>query len=263
MSTYAQTGAWLLEDMIVATQGIKGFTAEITKTERIDGEYITQITAVKLQRSPFNAYLRQRFPDDGVEVLMRADKNKALINTNSFPWMNLHLDPFGSLMRRNQHHTVFDSGFDLMASLLSQQLSAVGKDTTEYLQYFGTKTYDGRQVYHIEFTNPDYAIKSYTVQGDESVIDIAKKLNINEYYILEINEDVDFYDDVKPNQVINVTTHYSKTMTLYIDTEYLMPFVIWTYDNDGLYEKYAYSKFILNPDFSPNEFEPDFEDYDF
>ena len=177
--------------------------------------------------------------------------------------MNLHLDPYGSLMRRNQHHTVFDSGFDLMASLLSQQLAAVGNDTSGYLKYFGTKDYEGRQVYHVEFTNPDYAIETYTVQGNESIIDIAKKLNINEYYILEINEDINFYDDVRPNQVINVSSHYSKTMTLYLDTEYLLPFVIWTYDNDGLYEKYAYSKFILNPEFAPQEFEPDFEDYDF
>ena len=218
---------------------------------------------MKLNRKPFNIYLRQEFPKEGVEVLCRADRDKATVNPNSFPWVNLNLDPYGSLMRRNQHHTVYDSGFDLMTSILLKELAGLTGDASERVKYFGTKMNDNRLVHHIEFINSTYRILDYIVMRDEDIIDIAKKLNINEYYILELNKGVDFYDDVKVGQVIKLPSHYASRMTLFVDVEYMLPLVIWAYDDKGLFEKYAYSKFVLNPIIKAEEFESDYPDYGF
>jgi outer membrane lipoprotein-sorting protein len=263
LASFSQSGLQLLYDMAEHTQKVVSFTATITKTERIEGEYIKQISAVKLHREPFMIYLRQRYPKDGVEILCRSDRPKALVNPNSFPWINLSLDPYGSLMRRNQHHTVYDSGFDLMTNILLAALKTVGSDTSDHVKYFGTKKHENRDVHHLEFINPSYRIINYKVKEKETVIDVAKKLNVNEYYILELNDNVDYYDDVDPGQVIKVPSHYASRMTLFIDADYMLPMVIWSYDDKGLFEKYAYSEFILNPPLDPSEFTTDYPEYDF
>ena len=92
---------------------------------------------------------------------------------------------------------------------------------------------------------------------------IAKKLNINEYSILMLNKNIDFYDDVEPGQEIMVPTSYAKRMTLLIDAEYMLPMVTRVYDDKGLYEQYAYRKFILNPVFEEDEFTSDYKHYKF
>lgn len=258
-----QSGTQLLHEMAESTDKIKSFTATITKSERINGEMETQISTVKLNRDPFNLYLRQEFPKAGVEILCRSDRKKVLVNPNSFPWINLNLDPYGSLMRRNQHHTVYDSGFDLMTSILLKELSAMGSNSAEHVEYFGTKMNEGREVHHIEFINDSYKIIDFTVKKDQDVGDIAAQLNINEYYILELNDAIDFYDDVRPGQVIKVPSHYASRMTLFVDVEFMLPLVIWAYDDKGLFEKYAYSNFVLNPTFQPEEFEANYKDYGF
>ena len=56
---------------------------------------------------------------------------------------------------------------------------------------------------------------------------------------------------------------YAKKMILYIDKGYMLPLVIKVYDGKGLYEQYAYTKFILNPDFEDDEFTSEYKDYGF
>lgn len=249
--------------MIKSAAKLQGFTAEITKEERIDGEMTKQITDVKLIRQPFQLYLYQQYPKKGVEVLIRKDNDKPLINPNAFPWFNLNLDPYGPLMRKNQHHTVYDSGFDLMVDILSKELSKIGPDTAEYIFNEGLVEWQNRPAYQIEFINADFGFNLYKVQMGEDLNAIAQKLNISEYAILERNEEIDFYDDVSPGQEIKVPSSYAKKMILYIDKEYMLPLVIKVYDDKGIYEQYAYKNFVLNPDFKEGEFQGDYPDYGF
>jgi outer membrane lipoprotein-sorting protein len=259
----AQSPRSIILEMVESAAKLEGFTAEITKEERIAGKLVKQITAVKLIREPYQLYLNQRYPKEGVEILCRPDHDRALINPNSFPWFNLHLDPFGSFMRNDQHHTVYDSGFDLMSSILHRELARIGDDTARHIFYRGTVTWQNRPAIHIEMANPDYHHATYQVLLGEDLNSIAKKLNVNEYAILELNDDVDFYDDVMPGQKIQVPSSYAKKMELYIDSEFILPLVIRVYDSEGLYEHYAYKKFVLNPSFKAGEFTSDFEEYDF
>jgi len=240
---------------------IEGFIAEINKVERVDDEYITQLSQVKLNRNPYKVYIKQLAPKEGVEVLASNNGKKAVVNLNSFPWVNIYLDPYGILMRRNQHHLVFDSGFDLMIKVLKHELSAsisnerlIRKEDTMWL---------GKEMYHVELQNNDYRIVNYTVRSEENIDIIASKLNINSYAILELNNDVDGYDDVNEGQIIKVPNHYAKSMALFIDKESHLPLVIKVFDTNGLFEKYEYNSIQLNPQFTPNEFTQAFEGYNF
>ena len=150
-----------------------------------------------------------------------------------------------------------------MSSILHRELARIGNDTASHIFYKGNVDWQGRPAIHIEMANPDYHYTTYHVQMGEDLNSIAKKLNINEYAILELNEEVDFYDDVSPGQELKVPSSYAKKMVLYIDQGYMLPLVIKVFDGTGLFEQYAYSKFILNPAFEKGEFTSDYNDYGF
>lgn len=261
--SWSQSPKSIIIEMIQSANKLEGFTAEISMEERIDGEFVKKTTAVKLIRQPFQLYLIQRSPKKGVEVLLREGYQKALINPNSFPWINISLDPYSSLMRRNQHHTVYDSGFDLMSGILHRELARIGTDTSKHIFYKGVIYWQGKPAHRIEMSNPSYRIITYHVKLGEDLNQIAKKLNVSEHAILELNDDVDYYDDVSPGQEISVPSSYAKKMELYIDQEHMLPLVIKVYDSMGIYEQYAYRKFILNPHFDEDEFTSEYKKYGF
>jgi hypothetical protein len=258
----AQSPVTLIRQMIDSAAVLEGFRAEITKEERIEGDLIKQITEANLRKEPYSLYLVQRFPKDGVEILVRSKDDKPLINPNAFPWFNLNLDPYGPLMRKNQHHTVFDSGFDLLMNTLERELDALG-DNTSNISYNGLVEWEGRPSHEIEVLYPDYGKKLYKVMMGEDLNSIARKLNVSEYSILEMNKSLDYYDDVDPGDEIMVPSSYAKRMVLLIDAEYMLPMVTRVYDEQGLYEQYSYKKFIINPVFEPEEFNSSYEAYGF
>lgn len=248
--------------MLYNTERLKGFIAVINKTERFDDEYTIQLSLVKLNRAPNEVYIRQLSPKEGVEVLLNPSQSKkAVVNLNSFPWVNLYLDPEGSLMRRNQHHMVYDSGFDLMMSILKTELAS--KNPYQSLNRGPDTEWNGKKMYSLEFRNNDYKLVDYTVQGNEKVDDIAAKLNVNAYSILEFNDEVDGYSDVNPGQIIKVPSHYAKSIELLISQETYLPLVTKVFDDMGLYEKYEYNSITLNPAFQKDEFSEEFEHYNF
>ena len=111
--------------------------------------------------------------------------------------------------------------------------------------------------------NPHYARSTYTVKGDEKLIAIAKKLNVNEYSIVDMNDNIDSYNDVSDGQEIYVPNDYAKKMTLYLDKEFLLPVMIKVYDDKGLYETFEYVDLKVNPSFSSDEFTEDYKEYKF
>ena len=258
----AQSPVALIKQMIDSATAIQGFRAEITKEERIENEIVKIVTQANMRKEPYGLYLVQRYPKEGVEVLVRGMDEKPLVNLNAFPWFNMNLDPYGPLMRRNQHHTVFDSGFDLLANILKRELEQLG-DNLSNITYKGLVEWDGRPAHEIEVLYPDYGKKLYKVLMGEDLLTIAKKLNVSEYSILELNKQISFYDDVEPGEEILVPSSYAKRMVLLVDTEFMLPMVTKVYDDKGLYEQYSYRKFILNPEFEPEEFKSSYDGYGF
>ena len=150
--------------MIDSAQALKGFKSTIRKTERIKGELILQVSEVKVSNNPYEVYVKQLSPKSGVEILCADGCQKALINMNGFPWINITLDPHGTTMRRHQHHTVHDSGFDLLASILARSLATFNPDEQSLLMHDGVQ-WLGEPAYNLEMKNSAYSTKQYQVTG--------------------------------------------------------------------------------------------------
>ena len=249
-------------NMLDSVNSLRGFKSVIRKTERIEGELVLQVSVVKVSSNPYEVYVRQMTPKSGVEILCADGCKKALINMNGFPWINLTLDPYGMTMRKHQHHTVHDSGFDLLASILARNLQEFNpqeqtltrKDDVYWL---------GEKAIQIEMVNKAYKTKRYRVNGHENIAEIAKKFNVNEYAILELNPECDNYEDVRNGQELIIPSHYGVKMNLYISKKTMLPLIVRVYDHKGLFEEYDYTEFQINPQFATNEFEANFIEYDF
>jgi uncharacterized protein DUF1571/LysM domain-containing protein len=252
----------IILQMIDSTNALTGFKSVIRKTERIEGELVLQVSEVKVSTNPYEVYVKQLFPKSGVEILCADGCKKALINMNGFPWINLTLDPYGMTMRRHQHHTVHDSGFDLLASVLARNLDSFNSQA-QSLTRKEDVIWLGEEAIQIEMVNNDYRTRTYKVNGHENIADIAKKFNVNEYTILELNPECDNYEDVRIGQELAIPSHYGVKMNLYISKRTMLPMIVRVYDHSGLFEEYEYTKFQLNPQFAANEFDESFADYDF
>ncbi|MEP2024868.1 MAG: DUF1571 domain-containing protein [Reichenbachiella sp.] len=264
-SSDALTGYDIAKRMFEASSKIQALTYTITKQERIDGEMTRQISFTKMQKSPYKVYLRQSFPNDGMEVLYvkNENNNKALINPNGFPWLNLKLNPMDGIMRNDQHHTIFQSGFDHVVSILEFLCDKYQSEIDDMVVYNGIVEQQGRPSYSITFSNPYFAIKTYTVLKDESIEDIADKYKLSAYMILEHNPSIKEYDDVEEGQEIMIPNDYSPKLHLAIDTADFVPLKMEVIDDKGLYEMYEYSQVVINPELDEQDFSSENKDYGF
>lgn len=263
--TNTEPGYSIVKSMFKRASSINSLTYTITKRERIAGKLVKQISFTKMIREPFKIYIKQQYPKKGMEVLYveGANNNKALINPNGFPWVNLKLNPAEGIMRNNQHHTIFQSGFDHVISILEFLCNKYEAEVDKMVINKGTVIWDEKECYAIAFINPYFRIIDYTIAEGETIEDIAEKYKLSAYMILENNPDIDDYEDVKPNQQIKIPNDYSPKMLLYIDKKELVPVKMDIYDNHGLYEQYHYSGLTVNPVLSSEEFSKDYKNYNF
>ncbi len=219
--------------------------------------------AVKLNRSPRKIYLYIK----GAELLWVNgwNGNKAYVKPNAFPYINLSLDPLGSLMRQDQHHTLNELGFDYFGSIIEYIYAKVGDKFDQYFKLDGLERYNDRPCYKITIdNNKDYGYDNHTVGDKESITSIARKLHISEYKILEVNPKLnDYFDILKKGDVLKVPNAYAKEVTLYIDQLYFLPIGIKIFDDKGLYEQYDYHFLQVNPKIEDAEFTKDYKDYKF
>ncbi len=219
-------------------------------------------SSVKLCRSPRKIYLYI----GGIELLWKSgwNGNKAYVKPNSFPYVNLSLDPLGNLMRQDQHHTLNEMGFDYFGSIIEFIAAKVGDNFDEYFKLEGEERYNNRPCYKVTITNKDFGYENYTVGEGESITSIARKLHISEYMILEVNPKFnDYFDVLKKGQIIKVPTHYAKDVTLYIDQLYFLPIGVKIMDDKGLFEQYDYHFLQVNPKIEEEEFTKNYKDYKF
>ncbi len=263
---FSQTPLQITREMIDNIKKIKTLQYTLTLNERLwSGKMFKQESFFKVNVSPVMVYSKQSLPEVGLEVLYLAGANSgnALINPNKFPYVNLNLDTNGSLMRENQHHTIYQSGLLYVITILDALLKKYEKDAASYVKLSSKVTYDGVECYHILFTNPNYKLISYKVKKGETISSIANTLKLNDYMILDKNRNLSAYDDVSEGQTISIPVDYAKSMEIYIDIKRKIPLVIKVSDEKGLYEEYYYSKVTVNPNFSTKEFTPEFSGYGF
>ncbi|WP_343858575.1 DUF1571 domain-containing protein [Fulvivirga kasyanovii] len=256
------TGPEITREMFSATKEIETLIYRMKKMERIDGEMITQTSFVKLRRNPFKVYTRQESPNDGLEVLYKKGDNSALINPNGFPWLNLKLDPHGSRMRKEQHHTIHNAGYDHVVAIL-EHLFDKYKSQIHTLTSLESTTWNNKDCWKVEFKNPHFKYSKYTVGAGESITSIAEKYKLSSHMILEVNEGLEGYHDVSKGQVITIPNDYSPQMSLVIDKQIMVPLAMKVYDDKGLYEYYEFSDVKINPEIDDAEFTEDYHEYGF
>jgi len=260
-----QTVSELTKAMFAKTKSIKTMTYTMKKIERIKGKPVLQESTVKLNISPLKVYLRQSVPKDGIEVLYvnGTNNNHALVNPNGFPWFSVNLDPFGSTMRENQHHTLFNSGYDHVISILEHLYVKYNAQIETMTKIEGSIVWDNHNCWIISLVNPYFKYGSYTAQKGETLLTIAAKYKLSEHMIMEKNPSIKSYTESLTGKTILIPNDYSSKMILYVDKVRMIPLVMKVYDNEGLYEQYEYINVVLNPIIKAEEFQSDYKDYHF
>jgi len=264
-SSQAQSVTEIAKAMFAKTHSIKALSYTMKKTERIKGKSVLQISSAKLNREPLKVYLKQSFPKDGIEVLyvQGTNNNNALVNPNGFPWFSVNLDPFGSTMRENQHHTLFNSGYDHVISILEHLYTKYNDQVESMAKIDGSIVWDGHNCWVVSLNNPYFKYGSYTAQKGETLLTIASKFKLSEHMMLEKNPSIKSYTESLAGRTLLIPNDYSSKMVLYIDKVRMVPLVMKVYDNEGLYENYEYTNVVINPVFKPEEFNSDYKDYHF
>jgi outer membrane lipoprotein-sorting protein len=256
------TAKELIFKMIKSIDDTERFKYSLKITERGKKGYNYYESSVKLSRSPRKIYVYIK----GIELIWVNgwNGNKAYVKPNSFPYINLSLDPLGSLMRQDQHHTINEMGFDYFSGIVEYMALKVGNNFDQYFKLEGEERYNNRPCYKIIINNKDYAYENYTVGDRESITTIARKLHISEYKILEVNPKLnDYFDILKKGQVLKVPNAYAKDVVLYIDQLYNLPIGVKVSDDKGLYEQYDYFFLQVNPKIEDTEFTTSYKDYKF
>ncbi len=261
---YAQTTTELVSKMINAINDFKTGKYVIDKIERIGDHNNTSEMIVKVQASPFKAYSYCVKPIPGIEILYVSgwNNNNAYIKPNQFPYVNLSLNPFGSTLRKDEHHTIPDMGFSYLGNILSDNIVKRTEEFYSSLSSDNEAEWKGKSYYKLTIDVANFGYVNYKVLNGENIYYIGKKLHLSDYMILSYNHLSDF-DDVSPGQVIKVPNSYAKKIELYLDKDNYLPLVQIIYDEKGLFEQYEYNSFVLNPVISPEEFTPTYKDYKF
>jgi hypothetical protein len=251
----------LIRNVFSSIDNLKTLRYSLQCNERIKGRMQHTESKVKLQVAPRKLYLYIK----GIEVLWCEGTNNgnALVNPGSFPYINLNLDPFGSLMRKDQHHTIYEMGYQYLEDILKDGLRRVGDKIDKNFILLGEEKYNGRTCYKLSISFPDFAWNSYTVKKGETLITIARKLRVSEYMVLENNPKLGWYNDVKEGDVIKVPNAYAKLTLLLIDKEYMLPVNNKVFDDKGLFETYEYSDMQVNQPIDPKEFTKNYSGYNF
>ena len=251
----------LIDKIFEAVENVKTLRFSLQCNERIKGRMTHYESKVKLQVSPRKLYLSLKGP----EVLWIQGQNNgdALVNPGAFPYMNLNLDPYGSLMRKDQHHTIHEMGFQYMADILKDGMKKAGDKLDKYFVLVGEEKLNGRNCYKMAISFNDFAWGPYIVKKGENLNTIARKLRVSEYMVLMNNPKVSWFNDVKEGQIIQVPNAYGKLTILLVDKEYLLPVSNKVFDDQGLFETYEYHDLIVNPTILPEEFTKDYKDYNF
>jgi hypothetical protein len=247
---------------------VKTLTYTLDKSERINNKMRDASLQVKYRKSPFAVYMYMYKPDPGVEVLYIEGENggNAYVNPNKklISFLDLDFDPYGKTLRKDERHTLFESGFEYMRGILKHALKVADQEGKfdEYFTIEDDVKFNGRDCYKAILSYPNFAYETYTVLAGEDLVKIARKLNLPEHLILEKNK-LKFYTDVKAGQKIQVPNMYSKKCVLYVDKANMLPVYQELHDETGIFEIYKYKNLILNPNINPEEFTKKYKDYNF
>ena len=261
--TQAQTAESVVNQMLSALDAGKTYEYTMVQEERIDGKIHKNKIFTKIQETPKKVFIDNvEGANEGVQVLYVSGErdNKALVNK----MFGIKLSPFNSLIRKNQHHTILESGFGLLIGSIRDAKKRAQAQNAFYqvFQLAGSVTYEGKSCYKLILTYPTFTYESYTMQDGESLYSIAMKKKVCEQLIVEKNG-LGGFGSGKSGQTIQIPSSYAKKTILYIDKSNMHPIYQEMYDEKGMFEKYTFYDLKVNPSFTSKDFSEDNSAYDF
>ncbi|MBA3666047.1 MAG: DUF1571 domain-containing protein [Bacteroidetes bacterium] len=251
----------ILQLMNDSIKNIKTLRVNISALEREAASFHTANSEIKLQTKPRRLYFKN--PEKKVQILYTAGQlnNKALVRSASVP-LTLTLDPMGQLMRKDQHYTIHELGFDFVAKGMSFIISK-DKEGLNNFKYYGKVAKNGYQCHLLEYENKNFGYVDYIVGEHETVSSIANKTSVNEYLIHYKNGLLNHYDYLKKGSVIKIPNLFCKKAVLYIDEKTMLPVVASLFDDKGVFENYEYTKMEINKIIPEEEFMRNYKGYNF
>ena len=253
----------IINHMLDSIKNIGTQACSVKATERIGKHILIAESYIKLNISPRKIYFHS--PVKGAELLWVEGTNKgnALVHTRSIPLMNFDLDPYGSIVRKDQHHTIFELGSTFIGITIANTILNAPKDFDKHFTYAGILTWNNKECYQIIVSYPDYKYIEYTTQKGETVTSIAKKLNTSDYKIRYKNNLSSYFGSIKEGKKLTIPIPYSNKAIMLIDKKTFIPISITVYDEEGLYEAYEFTQMRINPTFKSDEFLKSFKGYGF
>ena len=257
-------GDQIMHKMYDAIKQVKTLRYNLYASERIEDKYSVVNSMVKLNVAPFKAYYKDL--KKGIEALFvdGQESNEAIVNPNGFPYFNLHLDPKGKLMHKDQHQTLDRLGFNYLGNILYHSLAQFPDAYNKYVKYIGDTTWEGSPCYKVEIDFPLFHYYNYLVQEkDENPVTLAAKLYLNDYLVLSANRLSSYEDNFKAGQILSIPNAYAKSTILVIRKDINLPVYIKVYDEKGLLEEYGFTHLQINPVIEDAEFTENFTGYHF
>ena len=252
----------ILSQMNDSIKNIRLLRVNIAAVERLETGYSQAFSEIKLQTHPRRIYFKN--PLKKLEILFNSGKsnNKALVRPNSFPFFSLHLDPNGNLMRKNQHYTIHEVGFEFVGKAIALTISK-DKEGLGNFKYSGKGSKNGYNCHIVEYENKNFSYVDYVVGEKETVSYIASKLIVNDYLIRFKNDLLNDYGYVKKGRILKVPNLYCKKAVIFVDEKLFLPVVVNLSDDVGIFENYEFTKIEINKPISEEEFSKGYKDYNF
>lgn len=242
----------LIDKVLNRMASVNTFSCVLKNAERIDGEMLEGQQHIILQQNPFKLSVKCISPNEGDKLIYveGQNRNKAVYDPKGFPYVSLTLDPFGSLIRENNHHTIFDIGYKKFYRLIN----AISKDS-DWKQdvIYGDTLIDKVLTHKIIFNNTNYEISSELL-SNESLEDFIERNLLNEYKIREVNYPRNIESLIASNKSILVTKGYCRMIEMYVSETTHAPLMFKIYDEYGLYEAYEFIDLKLNLELKPKDF---------
>ncbi len=261
----AQDSERIMQQMFVQIEHIHSISFTITAKERFFDQYKTDKAFFKRAYYPDAIYYKQVVPPTNAEVLINDKyKNAALVNPNGFPYINLHLSPYGELLRDKQHHTIYQAGYAYFYEILlylKNKYNVLWRDVTTIEKDVSISEND---CYKVVIKNKNYKIIDYKVKNETTPQQLALQLNISDYKIVELNSFIkNIFHKINAGTSLKIPSDYASSIILYVDKELMIPRIIEVYDEKGLFEKYLFEDIHINPPFTKEDFDENNKEYGF
>lgn len=255
----------VLDKTFEQIESIKTLRFNIISRERVNGHYKTDKGFYKISKKPVLFYYKQLVPATGAEVLVNSETYPmALVNAHKTLVPNLKLSPFGEVLRDTRHHNLYQAGYDYFKNILMFLKSKYHITWVTVTEIDDNIKIGYNNCYKLTITNPYFKIIQHTVKDKTTPQQLALKLNICDYHILEMNSSISsIFHTLKQGQTITLPSDYAGKIILYVDKKLYIPIKIEVYDNIGLFEEYLFDSVEINPIFNKEEFFPNYKEYGF